>query len=219
MRPVALFVLLAGCSTRMPVVEPPVPEPVAVDAPLEIVASAVREEFTMRKVDFDARMRASTDIASDLVRMEFGPDVSVVTCGASIRGHGYAKYAVHLASDGQRTLVAPQFTFRRQSLGGPLGLAPADEGEIGRCASLRTWEVDFARAVKARAEGRPLTIAVYTDTTLKPYIAAHDGGSDYYVNASTCRPLRRLPGMQRRYFASESEAIRVGLRRSSDKGC
>lgn len=218
MRPIAIFVLLAGCSTHMPLVEPPVPEPVAVDAPIELVASAVREEFMMRKLAFDARERNTDAIASDLMRMEYGPELTVATCGANRSGHGYARYAVRLSSDGQRTLVSPELSFQRQSLGGPLGLIPPDADQLGRCASLRTWETDFAQAVKARAEGRPLTIAVFADTTMKPYIAPLEGGRDYYVNASSCRPLRKLPAM-RRYFASESEAMRSGLRRSSAKGC
>ena len=151
--------------------------------------------------------------------MDFGESISAVACRGGGRGRGYAVYRVRLAAQGDRTVVTPSLSFNRESLGGPIGVVPPEGTALGRCPSTRVWESDFAFAVKARAEGRPLSFAIYMDPAAMPFTAASDGPLHFYANVSTCRPAARVPELERRYFASESEALAAGLRRSPVKGC
>ena len=216
-RSLAPLVLLAAC-VRTPLVESPAPEPATIDAPLDVVARAAREELILRHIAFDLADTSSVALVSAPMRMDFQPDEGLVDCGART-GHGYAYYRASLTPDGQRTRLAPKLVFSRRSLGGPLGEVPPEEAELGRCPSRQVWESDFAFAVKARAEGHPLTIGVYIDPAAKPYTAAVDVSAHYYANASSCHAIEKLETGVRLYFANEDEARRQGLRRSPEKGC
>jgi hypothetical protein len=216
MRHVALSLLLAACTTWTPVVEPPAPAPVAIDASPDVVARAVREELAIQRVPFNSADTSTRVIASYSYPMRYGPDVPTVDCGAGAVGTGYAIYRVELRREGAQTLVAPVLTFTRQN---DLGDDRPFDTDRARCASLRAWERDFAAAVKARAEGRPITSAAVADSVARPFVTARDGRSTYYANSPACGDLAKLPAGPRRYFATEEEARRAGYRRSLTKGC
>jgi hypothetical protein len=212
------LVLVAAC-VRGAHIDQPAPLPVVVDAPIEAVARAVREELIVRRVDFDLTDTSSVAFTSAPMPLEFGNDASAVACPAGGTGRGYAVYHVDLAAKGESTVVTPWLNYNREGLGGPIGVVPPEETALGRCPSTRVWEADFAFAVKARAEGRPLSFAIYMDPAAKPFTAASEGPAHFYANVSTCRPAAQVPELERRYFASESEALAAGLRRSPVKGC
>jgi hypothetical protein len=211
-------VLLAACARGQRVTTPP-PSPVVVDAPIEAVARAVREELLVRRVDFDLTDTSSVAFKSAPMPMDYGEGESAVACRSGGSGRGYAVYHVRLAAQGDRTVVTPWLSYNRESLGGPIGVIPPEGTALGRCPSTRVWESDFGFAVKARAEGRPLAFAIYMDPAAMPFTSASDEKLHYYANVSSCRPAARVPELERRYFASESEALAAGLRRSPVKGC
>lgn len=213
----ALAASVTACA-RPPIAAPPAPEPTAIDAPLDVVARAMREELTLRHIDFDLTDTSSTGIVSAPMRMEYAPDVGLVNCGPVRSGYGYAYYRVALASDGRQTRLVPRLTFNRRSLGGPLGEIPPEDTEVLRCPSRQVWESDFAYAVKARAEGHPRTIAIYIDPVAKPYTALVGGGR-YYANVPSCGVVSTDAPVVRLYFATEEEARKQGLVRSTVKGC
>jgi hypothetical protein len=216
-RLVALVVLATAC-TRPPMAVPPAPEPAVIDAPIAAVALAIREELTLRHIDFDLTDTSSVSLVSAPMRMEYAPDVGLVNCGPTRAGHGYAYYRVSLAAAGQQTRLAPRLTFNRRSLGGPIGEIPPEDSEVLGCPSRQVWEADFAYAVKARAEGHPLTIALWIDPAAKPYTALVGGGR-YYANVPSCGVVSTDARVVRLYFGTESEARGHGLVRSSAKGC
>lgn len=215
---VVAAVATTACARAPLAAPPPEPEPTVIDAPLETVARAMREELTLRHIAFDLTDTSSTRLVSAPMRLEFAPEVGLVNCGPTKTGYGYAYYRVALDADGERTRIVPRLTFNRRSLGGPLGEIPPDESEVLRCPSRQVWEADFAHAVKRRAEGHPLTIAVYIDPAAKPYTALVGGGR-YYANVPSCGVVSTDARVVRLYFATEDEARRQGLVRSSVKGC
>ena len=213
----AVAAVTTACA-HPPVAEPPAPEPAVVDAPIEAVARAMREEMTLRHIDYDLTDTAIAGLVSTPMRMEYAPDVGLVNCGPTKSGYGYAYYRVELEADGQRTRVVPRLTFNRRSLGGPLGEVPPEGTEVLRCQSRQVWESDFAYAVKRRAEGHPLTIAIWIDPVAKPYTALV-GTNRYYANVPSCGVVSTDAPVVRLYFANEEEARRQGLVRSRAKGC
>ena len=217
LRSLALVAAVAACA-RPPAAKAPGPEPAVIDAPIEVVARAMREELTLRHIDFDLTDTSSTGLVSAPMRMEFAPEVGLVNCGPTRSGYGYAYYRVALAADGGQTRLVPRLTFNRRSLGGPIGEIPPEDSEVLRCASRQVWESDFAYAVKRRAEGHPLTIALYIDPAAKPYTALVGGGR-YYANVPSCGVVSTDAPVVRLYFATEDEARRHGLVRSSTRGC
>ena len=218
LRSLALVTAVAACVRAPIAAPPPAPEPTAIDAPIEAVARAMREELTLRHIDFDLTDTSSTGLVSAPMRMDFAPEVGLVNCGPTKSGYGYAYYRVALAGDGGKTQLVPRLTFNRRSLGGPIGEIPPEESEVLRCPSRQVWESDFAYAVKRRAEGHPLTIALYIDPAAKPYTALVGGGR-YYANVPSCGVVSTDAPVVRLYFATEDEARRHGLVRSSTKGC
>lgn len=218
-RSIAVAVVAITACARPPMAAPPpAPEPAVIDAPIEAVAHAIREELTLRHIDFDLTDTSSVSLVSAPMRMDYSPDVGLVNCGPVRSGHGYAYYRVSLATDGKQTRLVPRLTFNRRSLGGPLGEIPPEDSEVLACPSRQVWEADFAYAVKARAEGHPLTIAIWIDPAAKPYTALVGGGR-YYANVPSCGVVTTDAPVVRLYFATESEARRHGLVRSSAKGC
>ena len=214
-----VLVVAATACVPAPIAAPPAPEPTAIDAPIDAVARAMREELTLRHIAFDLTDTSSTGLVSAPMRMDFAPDVGLVNCGPTKKGYGFAYYRVALDSDGEQTRIVPRLTFKRRSLGGPIGEIPPEETEVLRCPSRQVWESDFAYAVKRRAEGHPLTIAVYIDPAAKPYTALVDKGNQYYANVASCKVVDQEPTAVRLYVATEDEARRLGLVRSRATGC
>ena len=204
--------------TRFPVAEPPAPEPAVIEAPIDAVARAMREELVLRHIEYDLTDTSSAGLVSAPMRMDYAPEVGLVNCGPTRSGYGYAYYRVALEADGKQTRLVPRLTFNRRSLGGPLSEIPPEETEVLRCPSRQVWEADFAYAVKRRAEGHPLTIAIWVDPAAKPYTAMV-GSARYYANVPSCGVVSTDAPVVRLYFATEDEARRQGLVRSSAKGC
>lgn len=196
----------------------PEPEPAVIDAPIEAVARAIREEMTLRHIDYDLTDTSSAGLVSAPMRMDYAPDVGLVNCGPTRSGYGYAYYRVALDSDGKQTRLVPRLTFNRRSLGGPLGEVPPEGTAVLRCPSRQVWEADFAYAVKRRAEGHPLTTAVWIQPEAKPYTALV-GGARYYANVPSCGVVSVDAPVVRLYFATEEEARRFGLVRARARGC
>lgn len=220
LRSLALVVAATGtiACVRTPVAEPPAPEPAVIDAPIDAVARAMREEMTLRHIDYDLTDTTVAGLVSAPMRMEYAPEVGLVNCGPTKSGYGYAYYRVGLESDGKQTRLAPRLTFHRRSLGGPLGEVPPEGSEVLACPSREVWEADFAYAVKRRAEGHPLTTAIWIEPEAKPYTALVGSGR-YYANVPTCGVVSTDAPVVRLYFANEDEARRRGLVRSRARGC
>ena len=220
LRSIALVAATVTACAAPPLPAPlPAPAPAVIDAPIADVARAIREELTLRHIAFDLTDTSSLALVSTPMRMEYAPDVGLVNCGPTRTGYGYAYYRVALTGDGTQTRLAPRLTFNRRSLGGPLGEIPPEDSEVLGCPSRQVWEADFAYAVKARAEGHPLTIAVWIDPAAKPYTALVDRGNHYFANVASCKVVDQEPTAVRLYFATEDEARRFGLVRSREKGC
>ena len=211
-------VTVTTACARPSVARLPAPEPAVIDAPIEAVARAMREEMTLRHIDYDLTDTSTASLVSAPMRMDYAPDVGLVNCGPTKSGYGYAYYRVALDSDGKRTRIAPRLTFNRRSLGGPVGEVPPEGTEVLRCPSREVWEADFAYAVKRRAEGHPLTIAIWIDPAAKPYTALVGSGR-YYANVPSCGVVSTDAPVVRLYFGNEDEARRAGLTRSRAKGC
>lgn len=211
-------VTVTTACARPPVARPPAPEPAVIDAPIDAVARAMREEMTLRHIDYDLTDTSNAGMVSAPMRMDFAPDVGLVNCGPTKTGYGYAYYRVALEADGKQTRIVPRLTFNRRSLGSPLGEIPPEETEVLRCQSRQVWEADFAYAVKRRAEGHPLTIAIWVQPEAKPYTAMVGSGR-YYANVPSCGVVSTDAPVVRLYFATEEEARRQGLVRSRARGC
>ena len=207
-------VTLTACLRPLPA--PPVATSTTVDAPIDVVARAAREELLHRRIAFDLADTSSVSITSEPMPLEYGRSTSAVSCRPGT-GPGHAVYHVSLTREGTRTIVTPHLAYNKQSLGGPQGHVTPEGSVLGRCPSTRVWEAEYAFAVKERAEGRPLSFATYMDTTAKPFLAANDGR--FYANIASCREIAKLPAEERRYIATETEALAAGLRRSSVRGC